>query len=157
MFSWLRCNSIKSISYKNNLAKSFNDRKDKNMFEQDFILRELHQMVAAIMKFIFGKDVGSSTSWSIDNLNKREKSDELLRMIDSGEVYEAIEELYNCTGKNKDDLLISFNFFSYLCGKSEDFYEEYNLCFEDVEKEMKIFFERYGLTEEMFNLIFMKM
>lgn len=127
------------------------------MFEQDFILREIHQMVAAIMKFIFGKDVGSSTSWSIDNLNKKEKSDELLRMIDNGEVYEAIEELYNCTEKNKNDLLVGFNFFSYLCGKSEDFYEKNNLCFEDVEKEMKIFFERYGLTEEMFNLIFMNM
>lgn len=127
------------------------------MFEQDFILREIEQMVAAILKFVFGKDIGYSLSLSIDNLNKKEKSDELLRMIDNGKIYEAIEELYNCTGKNKDDLLIGFNFFSYLCGKSEDFYEKYNLCFEDMEQEMKTFFERYGLNEEMFNLIFMKM
>lgn len=114
-------------------------------------------MVAAIMKFIFGKDVGSSSSWVIDNLEKGRKTDELFQMIDNGEIYEAIEELYKCTEKNKDDLLISFNFFSYLCGKSEDFYEKYNLCFEDLEKEMKVFFGRYGLTEEMFNLLFMKM
>ena len=99
------------------------------MFEQDFILREIEQMVAAILKFVFGKDIGYSSSLSIDNLNKKEKSDELLRMIDNGKIYEAIEELYNCTGKNKDDLLIGFNFFSYLCGKSEDFYEKYNILF----------------------------
>lgn len=150
-------NFTKSIPYKDGVAESFSDRKDKSMFEQDYILREIHQMIAAIMKFVFGMDVGSSASWAIDNLEKREKSDALLRMIDNGEICEAIEELYHCTEKNKDDLLISFNFFSHLCGKSEDFYEEYNLCFEDVEKEMKVFFERYGLTEEMFNLIFMKM
>lgn len=127
----------------------------QNMLEQDYIMRQIRQMIAIIMKVLFGIDTVTPESIAIIDLAKRAKSDWLIEEIDSGNIREAIAEFRAATeNQTKDDLFIGFNFFSHLCSLDEDILDANNISYAEVKDEMRAFFAKYGIENQLFDLIF---
>lgn len=127
------------------------------MFEQDYIMRQIRQMIEVAMKLFFNIDTVRPETMIIQDHNKQAKSDELILKIDDNNIRDAIADFKSATNdKTKDDLLIGFNFFTKLCELDEDILEANNITYSEIQDEMKIFFAKYGITDKLFNLIFME-
>ena len=63
------------------------------MFEQDYIIRQIKECVAAAMKLIFGLDTETPASMEFQNKEKQALSDELIMEIDNGNIKNAISNI----------------------------------------------------------------
>ncbi|MBO5163856.1 MAG: hypothetical protein J6B75_05345 [Ruminococcus sp.] len=125
------------------------------MLEQDYIMRQIRQMIAIIMKVVFGIDTADTETIAILDLAKKAKSDWLIEELDSGNIREAILEFRGATeNQTKDDLFIGFNFFSHLCSLDDDILAENNISYAEIKDEMRAFFAQYGISDQLFDLIF---
>ncbi len=118
------------------------------MFEQDYIMRQIKECVAALMKLLFNINTESSAAMLIKSQEKQSQSDELIQKIDKGHIREAMSELNTVTEKKtKDDLLIGYQFYSHLCKKDDDFLELCRMDFPEIREEMKKYFSQYGSSD----------
>lgn len=119
------------------------------MFEQDYIMRQIKECVAAVMKLVFNIELDSPVTMIIQDEEKKVKSDELLLKIDSGNVRQAVSELYCLASedKSKEDLLIGLLFYSHLCEKDDDFLDSNNISFSEIKEGMKYYFSQFGIPE----------
>lgn len=123
------------------------------MFEQDYIMRLVKEMVRAILKLIFNIDTESPTEELLEELEEKETLDRLLRLVDSGNIDQAENELYELLAEeNRTNLKIALLFYSYLNEKADVFLEEYNFSREEVEEGLRTVVAQYGLSgiEKMF-------
>lgn len=116
------------------------------MFEQDYIMRQIRQILKVLVKILFNIDDESPSSALIQDMKTRETADDLLRKIDSGNISEAENELFKLTESGTmNNLLVGFVFYSYLNGK-DDYYLEINDFSRDkVETGIKHLLSEYGL------------
>ncbi|HEZ7986022.1 MAG TPA: DUF6483 family protein [Ruminococcus sp.] len=116
------------------------------MFEQDYIMRQIQQIIQILMKIIFKIDTASPETFLIKEIGKREQADDMLRNIDSGNIAEAEQMLFT-TIKNRtlDDLLVALVFYSHLNEKDDDFFETNNYSRSYVENSIKRLLSEYGL------------
>lgn len=116
------------------------------MFEQDYIMRQIQQIIKILMKIIFKIDTPSPETFLIKEIGKREQADDMLRNIDSGNIAEAEQMLFT-TIKNRtlDDLLVALVFYSHLNEKDDDFFETNNYSRSYVENNIKRLLSEYGL------------
>lgn len=116
------------------------------MFEQDYIMRQIRQILKVLIKILFNIDDESPSSALIQDMKTRETADDLLRKIDSGNISEAENELFKLTESGTmNNLLVGFVFYSYLNGK-DDYYLEINDFSRDkVETGIKHLLSEYGL------------
>ena len=76
------------------------------MFEQDYIIRQIKECVAAAMKLIFGLDTETPASMEFQNKEKQALSDELIMEIDNGNIKNAISNMYlNTLDKTKEMMI----------------------------------------------------
>lgn len=117
------------------------------MFEQDYIIRLVKEMVRAILKLLFNMDVQEATEGLTENKEQEELLENLLDMIDSGNINEAENHLYDFI--NKDDvntLKIALLFYSYLNDKTDDFLEENDFSREEIVLGMENVADIFGLS-----------
>lgn len=116
------------------------------MFEQDYIMRQIQQIIQILMKIIFKIDTTSPEAFLIKEIGKREQADDMLRNIDSGNIAEAEQMLFT-TIKNRtlDDLLVALVFYSHLNEKDDVFFETNNYSRSYVENSIKRLLSEYGL------------
>lgn len=117
------------------------------MFEQDYIIRLVKEMVRAILKLLFNMDVQEATEGLTENKEQEELLENLLDMIDSGNINEAENHLYDFM--NKDDvntLKIALLFYSYLNDKTDDFLEENDFSREEIVLGMENVADIFGLS-----------
>lgn len=127
------------------------------MLEQDYIMRQIRQIIAIIMKVLFGVDTVDYETIAIVDLLKKAKSDWLIEELDSGNIREAIAEFRAVTeSQTKDDLFIGFNFFSHLCSLDEDILDANNITYSEIKDEMRAFFAQYGISDQLFDLVFLE-
>ena len=100
------------------------------MIEQDYLLRQIKEFIAFMMKMLFDAEPGS-----IDRLSEEQKSsggdDTLYRMVDDGHIREAELLLYEgMQTKTADNLLKGYSFYQYLAQQEDDFLEahHYSRC-----------------------------
>lgn len=123
------------------------------MFEQDYIMRLVKEMVRAILKLIFNIDTESPTAELLEEQEEKETLDRLLRLVDNGSINQAENELYELLAEeNKTNLKIALLFYSHLNEKDNAFLEEYNFSREEVEEGLRTVVAQYGLSgiEEVF-------
>lgn len=127
------------------------------MFEQDYIMRQIRQIIEMAMKMFFNIDTIKPETMMIQDTNKQAKSDELILKIDDNNIRDAIADFKSATdGNTKDDLLIGFNLFTRLCALDDDILETNNITYSEIQDEMRTFFAQYGITDRLFDLIFME-
>ena len=123
------------------------------MFEQDYVMRIIKEMVRAILKLLFNIDTDSPSTELLEDEKEQQKLDALLDMVDAGSINEAENIIYEITENgDKVNLEIALLFYSYLNDKPDDFLEEHNFNRDEIKSGLKDISSRYGVGSftEMF-------
>lgn len=117
------------------------------MFEQDYVMRLIKEMVRAILKLLFNIDTDSPTSELLEDSEEKATLDTLLGMVDDGKVNEAENEVYEMTEYlDQNYLEVALLFYSYLNDKSDEFLEDNNFSRDEVKEGLETIVSRYGLN-----------
>ncbi|MBR6719160.1 MAG: hypothetical protein IKI77_12585 [Oscillospiraceae bacterium] len=115
------------------------------MYQEDYIIRKIQMLGRAIARFVFRKDVESPADMQLENAEKREKTNSLLRMIDCGKIRDAEKELHRMSeDKTMDDLVAGIRFYSYLGEQSEAFLDDHGYNDVDLKLGLRQFADRFG-------------
>lgn len=118
------------------------------MFEQDYIMRLIKEMVRAILKLLFHIDTESQMEELLEEYEEKEVLQTLLDMIDKGDINEAENRLYDLTEKaDMENLKIALLFYSYLNDKDNDFLEEHGFSREEIKSGIQNLVSKYGLDD----------
>ena len=123
------------------------------MFEQDYVMRLIKEMVRAILKLLFNIDTDSPSAELLEDAKEQQTLDELLDMVDNGFINEAENKIYEITEEGKKtDLEMALLFYSYLNDKSDEFLEAHNYSRDEIKAGLKDIAVRYGVDgfAEMF-------
>lgn len=124
------------------------------MFENDYVMRLIREIVRAILKLLFDIDTDSPTSELMEDVEEKAMLNNLLKMIDDGKINEAENFIYDLSedGNNKSNLKMTLIFYSHLNEKSDEFLINNNFSREEVQNGLKSIVNKYGLDSisEMF-------
>ena len=123
------------------------------MFEQDYVMRLIKEMLRAILKLLFNIDTDSPSAELLEDAKEQQTLDELLDMVDNGFINEAENKIYEITEEGKKtDLEMALLFYSYLNDKSDEFLEAHNYGRDEIKAGLKDITVRYGVDgfAEMF-------
>ena len=116
------------------------------MFEQDYVMRLIKEMVRAILKLLFNIDTESPTVELLENKEEQETLENLLDMVDAGEINEAENRLYDLTSNTDvNSLEIALLFYSYLNDKTDDFLEANNFSRDEIKLGLENVAESFGV------------
>lgn len=116
------------------------------MFEQDYIMRLIKEMVRVILKLVFHIDTDSPSSELLKEKDAKNVLDNLLELVDSGNINEAENKLFEIAkDSNMQNLEISLLFYSHLNDKSNDFLEEHGFSREEVKQGIQDLTSKYGI------------
>ena len=117
------------------------------MFEQDYVMRLIKEMVRAILKLLFNIDTESPTVELLENKEEQETLENLLDMVDAGEINEAENRLYDLTSNTDvNSLEIALLFYSYLNDKTDDFLEVNNFSRDEIKLGLENVADIFGLS-----------
>ena len=117
------------------------------MFEEDYIMRVIKEMVRAILKFLFNIDAESATGELLEDEQEQNILNELIDMIDKGKINEAENKLYPIVESgNLNDLKIAVLFYSYLNEKDDDFLQDNCFARDEVKTGLQDVVSKYGLS-----------
>ena len=117
------------------------------MFEQDYIMRLIKEMVRTLLKLLFHIDMDSQTEDLLKEREEKETLNILLELADEGEINEAENRLYDLISEGDMSALeTALLFYSYLNDKTDEFLEENNFGREEIISGLKAVVSRYGLN-----------
>lgn len=118
------------------------------MFEEDYVMRVIREMVRALLKLLFGIETENPVVELIRDKQMRDQVTELTDMIDEGHINEAENLLYQVVDvENRDDLQMVLVFYSRLNDLDDDFLEEHDYSREEVKEGLSDMIEKFGLKE----------
>lgn len=116
------------------------------MFEQDYIMRLIKEMVRAVLKLLFHIDTDAPSADLLKDAEDKATLESLMNMIDDGRIDEAENKVYEITEERDiKKLEIAVLFYSYLNDKSDEFLEEHNFSREEIRSGLKDISSRYGM------------
>lgn len=123
------------------------------MFEQDYIMRLVKELVRAVLKLLFNIDTKTPTTELLEEQTDKEVLDSLLDMVDAGSINQAENKLYDLLSpENMTGLEIALLFYSYLNDKEDDFLEDNDFSRDEIKTGLRTVIAQYGLNSiaEMF-------
>ena len=116
------------------------------MFEQDYIMRLIKEMIRAILKMLFNIDTETPTTELLENDEEKATLETLLNMVDDGSINEAENKIFEIAAiGDKINLEMILLFYSYLNDKSDDFLMENNFSRKELQEDLKCILSQYGL------------
>lgn len=116
------------------------------MFEQDYIVRLIKEMIRAILKLLFHIDTDNLVKDLLEDRESQDTLEKLLDMIDNGNINEAENQIYDMTSDNNmANLEVALLFYSYLNDKDDDFLQKNDFCRDEIKSGIKELVSRYGL------------
>ena len=126
------------------------------MFEQDYIMRLIKEMVRMFLKLLFNIDTNMPAADLITDKEVKSVLDELLEMTDHRQINEAENKLWDMAdGADRRYLEIGLLFYLYLNEKDDDFLFSASFCREEIQNGLKELVSRYGLSD-MAEIFFMR-
>lgn len=117
------------------------------MFEQDYIIRLIKEMIRAILKLLFHMDTDNPNKDLLEEKESRDTLEKLLDMVDNGDINEAENQIYDMTSDdNMVNLEVALLFYSYLNDKEDDFLQKNDFSRDEIKSGLKELISRYGLT-----------
>ena len=117
------------------------------VFEQDYVMRLIKEMVRAILKMLFNIDTESPTVELLENKEETEVLENLLDMVDAGEINEAENRLYDLISVTDiNSLEVALLFYSYLNDKTDDFLEANDFSRDEIKLGMENVAKNFGLS-----------
>ena len=123
------------------------------MFEQDYIMRLIKEIIRTILKLLFDIDTEIPTIELLENEEEKATLETLLNMVDDGDINEAENKVFEMVeAGGRDSLELVLLFYSYLNDKSDDFLAENNFSRKEIQDDLKYILSKYGLDcmAEMF-------
>lgn len=97
------------------------------MFEQDYLMRQIREYIAFMMKMLFGAELRSAEDLLAYQQSSGDDSDVLYRLIDAGQIQQAESVLYeSMDAKTAANLLKGYAFYQYLAQKDDEFLEAHH-------------------------------
>lgn len=116
------------------------------MFEQDYVMRLIKEMVRAVLKLLFNIDTDSPSTELLNDEEARVTLEKLLDMVDAGKINEAENHLSDIWDEETNDgIQIAILFYSYLNDKTDDFLEEHDFTRDEVKEGLEHVLNNYGL------------
>lgn len=117
------------------------------MLQDDFILRQIREMVHAVMKMLFQVSASELTPEVIEDSTARTTLENLIALTDEGKIDEAENQLYEMTCDcDRQNLEIGLLFYYNLNGKDDDFLEVHNFSREEIMTGIQDLADRYQLS-----------
>ena len=117
-----------------------------NLYEQDYIMRLIKEMVRMILKLLFNIDTKSPSAELIEEQAEKEILNELLKLADSGRIIEAEEQIQQMvSGGNKRKLKIALIFYSYINDMTDEFLQQNDYSRDKLSLDLKALISLYGL------------
>ena len=117
------------------------------MFEQDYVMRLIKEMVRAILKLLFNIDTESPTIELLENKEEKGTLENLIDMVDAGEINEAENRLYDLiSATDMNSLEVAILFYSYLNDKTDDFLEANDFSRDEIKLGMENVADNFGLN-----------
>ena len=117
------------------------------MFEQDYVMRLIKEMVRAILKLLFNIDTESPTIELLENKEEKETLENLIGMVDAGEINEAENRLYDLiSATDMNSMEVAILFYSYLNDKTDDFLEANHFSRDEIKLGMENVADNFGLN-----------
>ncbi|MCM1567898.1 MAG: DUF6483 family protein [Roseburia sp.] len=117
------------------------------MFEQDYIMRLIKEMVRAVLKLLFHIDTEQPTDEILQQEETRARLSRLLNLADMGNINEAENEIYEMTSNgNQENLKAALLFYSHLNDKEDSFLQEHGFSRNEIKQGMESLLSRYGLS-----------
>lgn len=118
------------------------------MYEEDYIMRTIKEMVRTLLKLLFNIDTKSPSAELLEDTADQQTLNELLYMVDDGSINEAENKIYDITdGGDKTDLEIALLFYAYLNDKPDAFLENHNYSRDEIKSGLKDVTTKYGVDE----------
>ena len=118
------------------------------MYEQDYFMWLIKEMVRAILKLLFNIDTESPSAELLEDDEEKQTLEFLFDMIDDGMINEAENSLYDAIeNMDKSGLESALLFYSYLNDKSDAFLEEHDFNRIEVKQGLERITSRYGVRE----------
>ncbi len=103
------------------------------MFEQDYIMRLIKEMIRAILKLLFNIDTDNPTEDLLEDKESLNTLEKLLDMVDNGNINEAENQIYDMTSDNNmANLKAALLFYSYLNDKDDEFLQKNGFCRDEI-------------------------
>ena len=117
------------------------------MLQDDFILRQIREMVHAVMKMLFQVSASELTTEVIEDSTARTTLENLIALTDEGKIDEAENQLYEmtCDG-DRQNLEIGLLFYYALNGKDDEFLEANDFSREEIMMGIQDLADRYNLS-----------
>lgn len=117
------------------------------MFEQDYIMRLIQEMVRVLLKLLFHLDTDAPTARLCEQLEAKETLATLLELVDGGDICGAENRLWELVSAgNPEALEAALLFYSYLNEKTDDFLEEHDFSRQEIKEGLEDVVSRYGLS-----------
>ena len=118
------------------------------MYEEDYIMRTIKEMVRTLLKLLFNIDTKSPSAELLEDTADQQTLNELLYMVDDGSINEAENKIYEITDDgDKTDLEIALLFYAYLNDKPDAFLENHNYSRDEIKSGLKDITTKYGVDE----------
>lgn len=115
------------------------------MFEQDYIMRLIKEMVRTILKLTFNIEEESPPAELLENKEDKRLLEELLSMVDAGDIVGAEKRLHSLTDSDSS-LMVELLFYSYLNDKEDMFLDANGFDREQIRSKLSQTMDRYGLS-----------
>lgn len=118
------------------------------MFEQDYIMRIIKEMIRAVLKLVFHIDAVSPEEEMVEDEVRLENLKKLIDMMNNGDINEAENRLSEWTASGQqEDLLMGLVFYSRLNEKTDDFLEAHQYSREEIQEGLEALIAQYGLED----------
>ena len=118
------------------------------MFEEDYIMRQIREMVRMLLKLLFQLDQEEDSEELLRGTKENEVLRELLEMVDDGRINEAENRVYElCEDGEMANLKAMLLFYDYLNGKSDEYLEECEFSREELKEDMRDLLAGFGLSD----------
>ena len=116
------------------------------MFEQDYIMRLVHEIARVLAKILFNIDSETVSEELESRIEESDILEQLLDMIDNGQINEAENKLYDMLDEGIPNCIeIAILFYSYLNDKTDEFLIENEYSRGEVKDGIENVAERVGL------------
>lgn len=116
------------------------------MYEQDYIMRLIKEMVRAVLNLLFHIDTESQLEEQLKDTEQKTVLEELLNRADEGDINGAENRLYELvTDRKAESLQMALLFYSHLNDKDDDFLKAHDYSREEIKEGLKTIMSDYGL------------
>lgn len=117
------------------------------MFEQDYVMRLIKEMVRAILKLLFQMDTQSPTAELLESEEEKQTLEDLLDMVDAGKINEAEDRLYDLIDvTDQKTLEVALLFYSYLNEQTDDYLEANDFSRGEIKMGLEYVTSQFGLS-----------